>query len=33
MRPGMTHVALVELTAWLLSMITSLLDAPIAEAR
>jgi len=28
----MIHVALVERTAWLLSMITSLLDAPIDEA-
>ncbi len=29
----MIHVALVERTAWLLSMIRSLLDALIAEAR
>jgi len=33
MLPGMSHVALVERTAWLLSMITSLLDVLIAEAR
>lgn len=31
--PGTTHVTLVERTDWLLSMITSFLDAPIPEAR
>jgi len=33
MLPGMIHVELAERTAWLLSMITSFLDEPIAEAR